>query len=112
MLGPGLVARERLDQAAQSVGHQHSMRTNDLGLVCVASRHHQGALAMNGRHGRDAGNRADRSVQTQLAQERVSIQIGYGDLLIGDQHRDGNGEIERATGLLHTRRSEVDRDAS
>ena len=74
----------------------------DKGQPHVASQQLKRHLALDGKH---------RTVQAELAGDKAAIEVVTGNLPIGRQNRDGDGQIKAATGLANIAGRQIDRNA-
>ena len=82
-------------------------------LACIAGRNDQCAQAFlpcTDRDGKDAADRIDASVQTELSDGHQTVQRGGGDLSGRSDDGQGDGEIIERAAFRHIGRGEVDRD--
>jgi hypothetical protein len=65
------------------------------GRLAVRARTDDDRLAVEGAGEReDARHRANRSVETELTDEANAVGRGRGNVAVGDQEPDGDGEVE------------------
>ena len=74
----------------------------DKGKPHIARQQLKRHLALDGKH---------RAIQTELTGNETAIEIVAGNLSVGSQHRDGNRQVEAATGLTDIAGRQVDGDA-
>jgi hypothetical protein len=83
---------------------------HDGGLASVLSRHEErvdSSFPTPTRDRQDARDRAQRPIQTQLAQKRTPTEIGRLDKTPGHQEAHGDREVERSALLTYIGRGKV-----
>ena len=96
--------RQMIDKAAIHAREWHMLvgPAGDKRQPHVASQQLERHLAFDGKH---------RTVQAELAGDKAAIEVVAGDLTIGCQNRDGDGQIKAATGLANIAGRQIDRNA-
>ena len=109
-VGPRRPTAQHLDELAETFDAAHLSERRDLRFVGAGDRDHgvDGAEHANHRyHTRDG---TDRAVEPELADEAEAPDRLRRDLLAGDQHADGDRQVEARPRLAMARRREVDGD--
>ena len=96
--------RQMIDKAAINARKRHMLigPAGDKGQPHVTSQQLKRHLALDGKH---------RTVQAELAGDKAAIEVVTGNLPIGRQNRDGDGQIKAATGLANIAGRQIDRNA-
>ena len=86
--------RQMIDKAAIHARKRHMLigPAGDKGQPHVASQQLKRHLALDRKH---------RTVQAKLTSNKTTIEVVAGNLAIGRQNRDGDGQIKAATGLAN-----------
>jgi len=96
---------------AEKADHRHRAQSGGLRGVGRRQQHlAAGEAPPEVGDGEAAADGADGSVQAELAADEPAVERFLGELVVGHQHRQGNGEIEVVAFLAQVGGSEIDDD--
>src|SRR3990172_6470291 len=106
-------ARKELDDLRQRLHAEDLDRLDDSGFLRVVRRYHHspitGLFREHG-HGERAPHRFHPAVEGELADDQIAVYHFLGEDAFGDQHADGNREVEGGAYFFDVRGSEVYND--